>query len=63
MAKIKLIWVECPKCEGDGGQTLDGVDGMGYESSGWMECILCKGEGKTQKGVPIKEVKNEEAKA
>jgi len=60
MAKIKLIWVKCPKCEGEGGWQLDGVDGMGYEASGWMDCRLCNGEGKTQMGITEQEVKDEE---
>jgi len=59
MAKIKLIWVECPKCEGEGGEDVFGADWDYYGSSGWLECWLCKGEGKTQMGIPEEEVKHE----
>jgi len=62
VAKIKLIWVECPKCKGEGGFPV-GDDFGSYDFAvDWIDCILCRGEGKTQMGITEEEVKEHERK-
>jgi len=48
--KLELKWIDCPKCEGEGGFEY------GYnDDSGWARCPMCGGEGKVQQPIRVKE--------